>query len=424
MLKYLARLVSRLRNKVSGEFRQTFQCLQGRNFRIYSMGQFVSLCGAWMQNVALSWLVYQLTNSAWMLGLVAFAGSLPMLLLSYFGGMAADRWDRRKLMLFTQSLAMLHASTLCWLTFNHLISIQWVIGLSVFIGCVTALETPTRQAFVIDMLESPDQLVNTIGVNSANNNTTRILGPLLAAGVITTYGEATCFLLNAMSYLGMLTALYNIRIKERSEERKTETASASSFAEFRRMSAELFKDKCLKGMIGLTVVMAVFGLQYQTLMPVITKVLLQGDASLLGMLSAVNGAGALIGSLLLANRGNVKRIRQCIGYACLGLSIALVTMSTSTVVALSMVSVALAAICLNWQTCGTNSMVQSTVNPAIRGRVMAIYTTLMFGFTPFANLVSGWFTQQCGVTTVLAMCSFMIVSATGLYLLYVKSESC
>lgn len=415
MFRLLARLVSYVSGKISDEFKQTFQCLATRNFRIYSMGQFVSLCGAWMQSVALSWLVYNLTGSAWMLGVVSFAGSLPMLFLPYLGGMAADRFNRRKLMMLTQSLATANALVLYFLTITNTITIGWVLGLGVFLGCITALETPVRQAFVVDMVEDKTQLVNTIAVNSANNNTARIVGPVMAALVITAVGEKACFLLNAISYLFMLTGLYLICIRKPIAEAGSKALDQAD-VDFKDLVKQLFQEPNLSGIIVLTVMMAVFGTQYQTLLPVVTKMMLHGDARLLGILSAAGGVGALIGSLTLARKGSIKRIKNYISWACLGLSLAIFLLSQSMVAVLSMMAAAVASFCLNWQLGGSNSLVQTTVHPAIRGRVMAVYSTLMFGITPFANLISGWFTERCGITNVLAVCALVLSIAAGVQL--------
>ncbi len=395
--------------KVGKETRETFRSLSNRNFRIYVIGQIVSLSGTWMQSVALSWLVYTMTGSATALGLVSFAGSIPLLILPYFGGILADKFNRRGILYVTQSLAMLQAIVLSVLVFFDLLTLPVVVGLSLFAGCVTAMELPSRQAFVPDLVDETDRN-NAIGLNSAFFNVARMAGPALAGVVLASYGEVVCFVLNACSFVAAFIALTMINAKPQSNSRsKKESAKSGSFKTVAGIPT-------VRNVLMLSAVASMFGFQYAILLPVVVAKVLMGQAALFGYLSAAGGIGALFGSLLVASRGTPQMLRRGIGLAACGLGCAIMVLAMSPSVMLSAVAIIAAGFCLSFQFSGGNSLVQASVDPAARGRVMGIYSMFQLGFSPFAAILAGWFAEHYGVSAALLVSGAFALTGAVVYL--------
>lgn len=394
--------------KVGKETRETFRSLSNRNFRIYVIGQIVSLSGTWMQSVALSWLVYTMTGSATALGLVSFAGSVPLLILPYLGGILADKFNRRRILYVTQSLAMLQAIGLSVLVFFDLLTLPVVIGLSLFAGCVTAMELPSRQSFVPDLVDEADRS-NAIGLNSAFFNVARMAGPALAGVVLASYGEVVCFVLNACSFVAAFIALTMIKTKPQSNSRSKNSAKSGSFK-------AVAGNPTVRNVLMLSAVASMFGFQYAILLPVVVAKVLMGKAALFGYLSAAGGIGALFGSLLVASRGTPQMLRRGIGLAACGLGCAIMVLAMSPSVMLSAVAIIAAGFCLSFQFSGGNSLVQSSVDPAARGRVMGIYSMFQLGFSPFAAILAGWFAEHYGVSAALLVSGALALVGAIAYL--------
>lgn len=380
--------------KVGKETRETFRSLSNRNFRIYVIGQIISISGTWMQSVALSWLVYTMTGSATALGLVSFAGSIPLLILPYFGGILADRFNRRRILFVTQSLAMTQAIVLSVLVYFGLLSLPVVIALALFAGCVTAMEVPSRQAFVPDLVDENDRN-NAIGLNSAFFNVGRMAGPALAGIVLASYGEVVCFILNAISFMAAFVALLMIDAKQSNPRTKKESSPGAVQA--------IKGNPAVRNVLILAACASMFGFQYAILLPVVVAKVLAGKAALFAFLSAAGGIGALFGSLLVASRGTPAMLRRSLGLAACGLAVAIMVLSLSPSVMLSAVAVVMAGFCLSFQFSGGNSLVQASVDPAARGRVMGIYSMFMLGFSPFAAILAGWFAEHYGVSSALLL---------------------
>ncbi len=409
-----------LPTRFAKELQTTFASLGSRNFRVYSLGQVISLSGTWMQTIALSWLVYRLTGSATALGMVSFAGSLPILLFTYFGGMIADRYDRKRILVTTQFLAMLEAATLTVLTFTGLISVPWLVVLACVRGTITAIELPARQSFIPDLVPK-HQLHNAIGINSAIWNTSRTLGPALAGVLIGVFGETVCFGFNTVSYLAAFLSLYLIKIQPR--EKETEAEAKLNARDAGRGVWSVLMGPELKYILLLSAATSIFGFQYGTLLPVVADKVLGGSASTLGFLSAAAGFGALLGSLALANRGQSKWLRRAIGFACLVLALAISLIAYSNVIAISFVAVALAGAMLSFQLSGGNSIVQSSVSTSMRGRVMGVYSTFMLGFAPVAAMMAGWMAETFGVSNALYVSAAAVFISAATYLHFAKRQS-
>ena len=417
---------------LKSEFRQTFRSLRLRDFRIYTIGQLTSLTGTWMQSVALSWLVYRISGSAAALGTVALASGLPMILLTYFGGVIADRFDRRRVLYVTVSLHMLQALALTFLSFTGMISVGWIIALAVVGGVIGAAEMPARQSFVPDLVPA-DELTNAVGINSAVRNTTRILGPAIAGLTIGIFGEAICFGLNALSYVASLVTLAMIGklISAHSGDGKEGTPGSGSHHKASSgkrggkpgskdgIMSVLF-DPAIKGVLMLIAAISMFGFQYTVLLPVVVAKVLGGGASTLGFLSAASGAGALVGSLALASRGKTGSLHRVIGLASLVLASAVALLGFSSMLYLSIVAVTVAGASISVLTGGSISLMQSSVDGARRGRVMAVFSIFMIGFAPIAAMVAGGLAEMVGVQVTLYVSALAVLFSGLLYLLFRK----
>lgn len=406
-------------SKVGQELKQTFRSLHNRDFRVYATGQVVSLCGTWMQTVALSWLVYRLTGSAAALGMVSFASGVPLLVFTYFGGMIADRYDRRRILLTTQTLAMLQAIVLTFLTVTGLITVPLIVALALIAGTITAVELPARQSFIPDLI-GKDELTNAIGINSAIWNVSRTIGPALGGVLIGIFGESVCFGFNAVSYLAALISLCMIGAAATTGGASKEPRKAKAKGDKSDSIWPILMSPEIKSVMLLSAATSMFGFQYGVLLPVVADKVLGGGASTLGFLSAAAGSGALIGSLALANRGNSKILRRGIGFACLTLACAIGLIAYSTVLTLSFVAVAIAGACISIQLSGGNSLVQSTIEPDKRGRIMGVFSTFMVGFSPFAAMIAGWLAELIGVSFTLYVSALSVFVSAGLYLAYTK----
>lgn len=401
----------------SGRFRQTFASLKERNFRIYASGQLVSLIGTWMQITALPWLVYSITKSASALGMVSFAGSLPLLLLTYFGGTLADKFDRKKVLITMQSLAMIQAVLLFAVAFYGLTNIYLLVALALFSGCITALDLPSRQAFVADLV-GKENLTNAISLNSAIWNSSRMIGPALAGLIIGLFGEAICFGINAFSFLASLGTLMALKVVPKKADENEPCGEADNPCKENESVFRVMLTPALLSVLLLSMITSTFGFTHGILMPVIVDEILKGTAETLGILSAAAGLGALMGSLTLAGTKNNQRMSSTIGLACLVLSLAIFTLGQSTSLTLSIAAIALAGAAVSMQLSGGMSIVQHTVSNSMRGRIMGVYSTCMIGFAPFAAMLAGTLGSSVGVTATLSLCAAVVAGSALLYLLY------
>ncbi len=405
-----------LPQKLKDEFLTTFRSLTNPHIRLYSLGQLVSNAGTWMQSMALSWLVYKLTDSAVALGIVSFASYVPILLLTYFGGTLADRIDRRKILMATQFAGFLQATVLTALVLTGVLNVWMVVCLALFLGCVTAIEVPTRQAFMGDLVEKKD-LTNAISVNSAIFNISRLSGPLLAGVFIALFGEAMCFGLNALSYLFAVYTLSRVA-RAVNAQKKPQAATGESSKE--KVMATL-KDSRIRGLLALAIVTSMFGFQYGVLLPIIADKMVHGGAAAMSILSACGGVGALIGALFLARTGKNMWLLRGIGIAVLMLGLFTSVIALSHSVLLTALAAGLCGLCVSIQFSGGNSLVQQMVPAEIKGRMMGIFSVCQLGFTPFAGLMAGWTAQHLGVSWALLIAAACCAFAGAVYLIRFRS---
>lgn len=411
MFEHLTEVLTSLPGRVGKSVEETFRSLKERNFRVYNTGMFISSVGTWMQGVALAWLVYRLTGSAAALGLVTFASNLPLLLLTFVGGVTADRFDKRKILLVTNSIAMLQAIALTVLVYTGAITVGWIIALAVILGCTTAFEVPTRQALVPALISDQKYIANAIGLSSATFHVSRMLGPALGGLLIAGVGEQFCFAINSLSFVAALVGVSLIRLPVKSAEEVKESAlKGSEKAAANAKFWAVFKRPGVYTLLFLAAFVSTFGLQYSLLMPVIADKLLGGESVAFGFLSAAGGVGALFGSLIVAFTGVKEGLRMRLGIACVTLAAALILLAISKVVALSVLAILVAGTCLSMHWSGGTTLMQQCVEPHSRGKLMGVYTTFTLGLAPFTALFAGWSAETFGVTTAL------LISASGMFI--------
>ena len=359
------------------------RALSHRNYRLYFSGQLVSLAGTWMQQIAMSWLAYRLSGSAFVLGAVAFSGQIPILLLGSFGGLWSDRLDRRKLLMATQTLAMLQALLLAGITLTGVVQ-PWHLGLvALMLGTINAVDVPARQSFVVQLVDKRDDLQNAIALNSFTMNAARLVGPSIAGIAVALVGEGVCFLLNALSYLAVLAALAAMRTRHEPPK-----AQATAHA-LREGFAYAFGTPDIRRRLLLVACLSFFGTSYSTLMPLIASQVFGGDAHTYGLLMACAGAGALAGTLFLVSRRDSAQLPAHVARAAPLASVALMCFAESR--QLWQAAPALVAIGFGMIICiaASNTLIQTTVKNELRGRVMALFSMAFLGIAPLGSLAAG-----------------------------------
>ena len=385
------------------------RALGQRNFRLYFLGQSASFVGTWMQQIALSWLIYRLTGSPLMLGLATFAGNIPILFLAPFGGVWSDRLNRRRAMLLTQALSLLQAAVLAGLTFSGSIEAWHLLAAATFLGLVNAFDTPLRQSFLLEMVGSRENLPNAIALNSLMMNGSRLIGPALAGVVLAAAGEAWCFLLNAASYLAMLSALAAMRLAappppQRGQHWLAGLREAVHFAWHFAPSRYL---------IGLVALVSFVATPYASMMPVFARDVLGGDARTLGLLVGASGAGAMAGVLHLAGRSSAAGLERLIAAAAFCAGVGLVLFSQSSTLWLSLALLPLIGFGIITIAASANTILQLVAPDAMRGRLVSLHIAAFLGVMPVGSLIFGLLAERFGVAaTVAAGGLFCLTGAT------------
>jgi MFS family permease len=378
-----------------------------RSFRVFYVGQGLSLIGSWLQTIATSWLVYRLTGSAFMLGLAAGAQQLPLLFVAPLAGVWADRLDRRRLLIATQALAAIQALALAALTFAEVVTVWHVVAAALFLGLVNAFETPTRQAFLLEMVETKEDLPNAIALQSMLFNSTRFVGPTVAGIVLAAAGEATCFLLNGLSYAAVVAAYWLIRVKPRPRGAAREGWWRELQAGFRYA----FGSVATRRLIVLLAALAFFSAPWMSLMPIYAAETFAGDSRTLGILVSAVGLGALAGTALLAVRPNVRGLGRFIAGCALAAGVALTVYALSRWLWLSLVALPLFGFGLIASVAATNTVLQTVADEDKRGRIISIYVMTFLGIAPLGNFVAGTIAERIGVHWTLAGCGLAVFAA-------------
>lgn len=388
--------------------------LRHRNFRLFFAGQSVSLIGTWMQQVAIAWVVYLTTdrNPLW-LGVAAFSAQIPTFFLAPFAGVLVDRMNRHHLILFTQSLAMIQAVIVTLLAFTGLIEVWHIIVLNLFMGAVNACDIPARQAFLFDLVGESEDLSNAIALNSTMVNGARLIGPALAGLMLKFTSPATCFLVNASSYLAVLTALSAIRLP-RPSGIIVPKPLWSGLVEGVRYA---YRFPPIRALLLLATVGSFFGSSYMVLMPVFSTRILHGDETTLGFLHSAAGCGALLAAFLLATRKSIRGLPDWIAFAPAVLGLGLIGFSFSTWLWLSFLLVLINGFAVMTHMAATNTVLQSIVDVDKRGRVMSLYTVAFMGMIPMGSLLTGFLASKIGAPTMVRISGVCLVIGAVIFLL-------
>lgn len=407
-----------LRNSIDlGRFdpKRMFAALRHRNYRLFFTGQGISMIGTWMQKIAVQWLVYRLTNSVFMLGLVGFLGQVPTFIITPFAGVIADRYERRRLLIIIQALAMAQALILSILVLTHSIKIWQIVSLSLFLGLVNAFDIPIRQSFTKEMVDANDgkDLRNAIALNSSMVNATKLIGPSVAGILIALVGEGICFLLNAISFLAVIGSLLAMSIKLK----KIRVERSHIIKELKDGFVYAFKFGPIKYILFILAVVGLMGHPYLVLMSVFAKKVLHGGPQTLGFLMASTGSGALMGALYLASRDTVRGLSRRIAAASLLFGISIIGFTFSETIWLSMLLLVLAGFGMMVQMAASNTILQTIVEEKKRGRVMSFYTMANMGTAPFGCLLAGSLASKIGAPYTLLIGGVCCVAAS-LYFMY------
>ncbi len=383
------------------------RALSSRNYRLFFSGQTVSLVGTWITRIATSWMVYRLTGSAFMLGLVAFSSQIPTLILTPFSGVLIDRWNRHRVLVVTQVLSMLQSLFLAVLTFAGVITVTEILVLQLLQGCINAFDTPARQAFVVEMVEDRSYLANAIALNSTMVNASRIIGPSIGGVIIAVAGEGWCFLLDAISYVAVIASLLMMRVAHPEREPRTTRV----WGELKTGLAYARSSLPIRTALILLAVVSTMSMPYTTLMPAIAIGTLHGGAHTLGFLMTASGVGALIGALYLASRLSVVGLEDVSAMAtvCFGLGLMAFAMSKSLWLSLAVLPVVGAGFMV--QMASVNTIIQTLVEEQLRGRVMAFYTMAFLGTAPIGSLLAGTVAARIGSEYTILFGGFASLAA-------------
>lgn len=382
--------------------------LRSRNYRLFFAGQLVSLTGTWMQQIAMVWLAYRLTGSAAMLGLVGFASQIPILLFSAVAGVWNDRADRRRLLIGTQAAALTQALLLTALTFFGSIQAEWLVALAFVLGCINAIDLPARQAFVAQLVTDKADLANAIGLNSFLMNGTRFIGPALAGLLVATWGEALCFLLNALSYGAVLLALRAIHVAPKPNKPTRESAWSSLKSGLHYAHTH----EAIRRALWLVAGFSLFVTPYAILMPLFAREIFAGAADTYGFLVASAGAGSLCAALWLTIRGGrrtttAQELEILVARAALCGGIALGGFAMTPSIMWAYPVLTLIGFCVVLTIAGSNTLISISVADTYRGRVMSIFSTAFLGIAPLGSLAVGAIADTVGVRTTLLCCALL-----------------
>jgi len=377
---------------------------QHRNFRLFFIGQSLTMIGTWMQYIAISWLMYRVTGSAFMLGMTGFALQIPILLVSPVAGVWVDRYDRRKLLLVTQTLALAQAAMLAALTFSGLIQVWHILAISLFLGTVNACANPTRGTFLLELVESKANLPNAIALNSLIMNSARFVGPSIAGVVLAFAGEGWCFLLNALSYLALIIALLMMRLSAVAPRRAQEHWFDGLKQGFRYAFGFLPSRRLLLLVAAISMTTS----PYQHMMPIIASEVFGGDARTLGLLISCAGLGAFAGTAYLAGRTSLRGLSRIIVVASFSASLGLMLFSQSRLLWLSVMLMLPIGFGLIVTATSTNTILQTIADEDKRGRVVSIYGMCFLGTPPLGNFLAGAVASRIGAPLTL-----LILGALG-----------
>jgi len=387
------------------------RALRYRNYRLFFFGQGISLVGTWIQQIAMVWLVYSLTNSPFLLGVVGFAALFPSFFLTPFAGVLVDRWKRHRILIATQTFEMIQAFVLAFLVLTNTIEVWHIIVLSLFLGLVTAFDAPARQSFVVEMVKKKEDLSNAIALNSFLFNGARLIGPSIAGVLIILVGEGQCFIINGISFIAVLWALFAMEI----DKEEINTKRAHILKELKDGFLYAFNSVPIRMILLLLGLISFVGMPYAVLMPVFAKNILHGGADTFGFLMAASGLGALTGAVYLASRKSIIGLSRLIPVSCGLFGVGLAAFAISKTFWMSLCFMFVTGFATMVQMAASNTVVQTIVEDDKRGRVMSFYVMAFLGMTPFGSLIAGWSADRIGAPNTLLICGALSLLGALLY---------
>jgi MFS family permease len=393
----------------AGRLPVTLRALRHRNFQLFFAGQLISLVGTWMQSVAQAWLVYRLTGSSLLLGIVGFASQIPIFLLSPLGGTVADRYNRHRVVIGTQATSMILASILAVLTLGRWLTVWEIITLASLLGVVNAFDIPARQAFLVEMVGRED-LMNAIALNSSMFNGARVVGPAIAGVLVASIGEGWCFFANAVSFIAVIAGLLMMKLAPRKKERHAKMIDhiAEGFQYARRTAP-------VRGLLLLVGIISLAGVPYTVLMPIFAARIFHGGARELGILLGATGVGAVLGALSMASRTGVKGLGRVAALAAGGFGASLIIFAFSRSFVLSVVVLVPVGFGLMTQMACANTLIQSMVPDRLRGRMMSFYSMMFMGMAPLGALSGGAVANWIGAPWAVAIGGAACLGAAGIF---------
>jgi len=375
----------------------TFRAFKSRNYRLYFSGQSVSLIGTWMQKTAVSWVIYTLTHSTLMLGVTLFASQFPSFLFTLLGGVVSDRYNRYKVLLITQIASLIQAVLLALLILTKHYTVWEILSLSVMLGVINAFDVPARQSLVYEMVSDKNDLPNALALNSSMVNLSRLIGPAIAGIILEKVGDGACFLLNALSFVAVISSLLLMRLPKyvhRSDKKNVLGELADGFNYIKRTPS-------IKFVIIMLGIISLFVLPFSTLIPYYARDVFKGTASTFGIIDSFIGLGAFAGAIFLASQKTGSNLKKILAINTLVFGTGLILFSHEASYPLALIFVTVAGFGMMSQVTVSNTIIQTTVEPDMRGRVISFYAMAFFGMQPLGGLLIGFISHKIGTTNTL-----------------------
>jgi MFS family permease len=395
-----------------------FRSLKSRNFKLFFYGQSISLIGTWMQKTAVSWLVYQITGSALLLGVVGFVSLIPSLVLSPYAGSLVDRHDRYRMMVITQVVSMVQAGALAGMIFFGYDNILFIIGLSLVQGIINAFDVTCRQSLMVEMVDDKDDLPNAIALNSTMTNFARIAGPAIAGIILSTFGTDVCFIGNFLSYIPVLICLFMMNINTPVIEKPLKSIWRELHEGFQYVSG----DKELSSVIMMIGISSLFVMPFNTLMPIFAKDLFHGDAKTFSWFESAAGMGSIVSAIYLANLKNSNTLMKLIMIAGGILGFSLLLLSYAPQLPIALLFMALAGVGMMGQSSAINTYIQTHAVPEMRGRAISYYIMAYQGLIPVGSLLIGWLANLMGPRPAVLIEGLIGLTATSVFVYYKSRE--
>ena len=396
----------------------TFRAFKSRNYRLFFTGQSISLIGTWMQKTAIPWVIYVETHSSFMLGLTVFATQFPSFLFSLFGGVVSDRYDRYKVLLTTQVLSLVQALLLAILVLLHHYTVWEILVVSILLGVINAFDVPARQALVYDMVDDKNDLSNAIALNSSMVNLAKILGPSLAGLVLAEFGAGICFVINAVSFIAVIISLLFMRFSRPIPHNK----SKNVIQEFKEGFTYLKATPSIGLIILFLAIVSLLVLPYNSLFPIYAKDIFQGKASTFGYLSGSVGVGAIIGTIYLASLKPGANLKKILLVSTLIFGIGLILFSHVTIFWLACLFAVITGFGMMAQVTVSNTIIQTTVSPEMRGRVISYFAMAFFGMLPLGALLIGALSARIGAPNTILAEGILAILIFGTFLYFMRKD--